>query len=101
MSKAEGQSDAVTITPGPSLSGERCREIREELRQLVSAGQTNLILDLRETTELSPSGIYLLLATRHSLRKNTAGRLALANLADELRQLLADLHLDEELGLNA
>ena len=100
MSQLEGQNNAITVTPGPSLAGERCRELREEFKQLVSAGQTNLIVDLRDTAEISPSGIYLLLAACHSLRAKAGGHLVLANLADGPRQLLVDLHLDGILDLS-
>ena len=100
MMQPAGQTEAITITPGPTLAGSRCQEIREELRQHLAAGHTNLIVDLAGTAEISPSGIYLLLAAHHSLLAK-AGGLELVNLTDDLRQLLIGLHLEEELGLNA
>lgn len=101
MSHPEGsQAHQVTITAGPIFDRARCQEIREELRQLIVVGETDLLFDLAETTLLSPTAIYLLLATRHALERAGAGRLVLLNLNDDLRQLLVDLRLDDRLGLN-
>ncbi len=95
MSQRAGPTEAITVPFGPDLE-----KTREELRQLVAAGHAELRVDLADTTEITPSGIYLLLAARHSLQAKTGGRLLLVNLADGPRELLAGLHLEEELGLS-
>jgi len=100
MSQRECQAKEVTIKVGPVFDPARCRELREELRQLIAAGETDLVFDLAETSVLSPSAIYLLLATRHTLEGVGSGRLALVNLNDDLRQLLVDLHLEARLGFS-
>lgn len=94
------QPSERTIKPGPVFDTTRCRELRAELQQRLAAGESELLFDLADTTELSPSAIYLLLATRHTLEAAGSGRLALVNPNDDIRQLLRDLHLDGQLGLD-
>jgi len=94
----KAQPDSNTIACGPLDSGEQCEEIRETLRQTIAAGSTSLVLDLQNANEIVPSGIYLLLAARHSLEKK-GGLLTFANAGEKIRQLCIMLRLDAILGV--
>jgi anti-anti-sigma factor len=98
MKRTKSQHNSTTITCAPLSSGERCQEIREGLRQAIAAGSTDLVLDLQGANEISPSGIYLLLAARHSLQ-GKGGGITLVNPGEEIRRHCALLRLDAMLDL--
>jgi len=93
-----GQPDGAVIACGGLDSVERCGVVRDALRQAIATGSASIALDLRGVNEISSSGIYLLLAARHSLEKKS-GRLTLANTGEKIQQLCTVLRLDAKLGL--
>ena len=81
--------DSVTIVDlsGRITLGEGSSTLRETVRDLVSKGQKNILLNLADVTYIDSSGIGELVSSYTSV-SNQGGRLKLLNLQKKVHDLL-------------
>ena len=98
------QVDGVTVVDlrGRITLGEGSSTLRETVRDLVSKGQKNILLNLADVTYIDSSGIGELVSSYTSV-SNQGGRLKLLNLQRKVHDLLQitklytvfEVHTDE------
>ena len=96
--------DGVTIVDlsGRITLGEASSTLRETVRDLISKGQKNILLNLGDVTYIDSSGIGELVSSYTSV-SNQAGKLKLLNLQKKVHDLLQitklytvfEVHTDE------
>jgi anti-sigma B factor antagonist len=81
--------DGVTVLAldGRIVLGEETSKLRESVKNLVSEGKKNLILDMNKVTMIDSSGLGALVAAYSSARSGGAS-LRLCNLGANFNQLL-------------
>ena len=76
------------ITPQGRLDAAGTRPLEVELKQLIAAGETRLIVDLEKTRYISSNGLRVLLAALKQAKKR-GGTLKLCGLAARLQEIFA------------
>ena len=76
------------ITPQGRLDAAGTRPLEAELKQLIAAGETRLIVDLEKTRYISSNGLRVLLAALKQAKKR-GGTLKLCGLAARLQDIFA------------
>jgi anti-sigma B factor antagonist len=89
MKLATREVGGVTILDlsGKITLGEGGATLREEVRKLVAAGKTKIVLNLGEVNYIDSSGLGELVSA-YTAVKNAGGELKLLNLTSKVRDLL-------------
>ena len=110
MKIATHQVDGITVLDlsGRITLGEGSVQLRDAVRDLVSKGQKNIVLNLGDVSYMDSSGVGELV-TAYTSVKNQGGELKLVNLTKKIEDLMAitklatvfDIHNDEASAIAA
>ena len=89
MTTGTRQVGGVTIVDisGRIVLGEETNKLRESVKNLVSQGKKNVVLDMKNVTMIDSSGLGALVAA-HSSAKSSGATLRLCNLGSRTNELL-------------
>ena len=110
MKIATHQVDGITVLDlsGRITLGEGSVQLRDAVRDLVSKGQKNIVLNLGDVSYMDSSGVGELV-TAYTTVKNQGGELKLVNLTKKIEDLMTitklvtvfDIHPDEASAIAA
>jgi anti-sigma B factor antagonist len=110
MKIATHQVDGITVLDlsGRITLGEGSVQLRDAIRDLISKGQKNIVLNLGDVSYMDSSGVGELV-TAYTSVKNQGGELKLVNLTKKIEDLMAitklatvfDIHNDEASAIKA
>lgn len=83
---------AIVDVSGRIVLGDGSKELRAKLADLVSAGQTKIVLNIGDVTYLDSSGLGELVSA-YSSAANAGGKIKLLNLQPRIAELLKITHL--------
>ena len=89
----------ATIILGGKLAAANVPTLKSELKRLIGAGVTSLLVDCAQLTLLDSTGIGCLVAAHNSLAK-TNGTLALNQVPADIHELLCTLRLDRRMRIS-
>lgn len=92
-------AQAVFILSG-SLVATGVPEVRDDMKQLLQLGVTQLVVDLRHAAILDSAGIGCLVAAHNSLSK-TGGSLTVKQASPEIYELLCSMRLNRHFTITA
>jgi anti-anti-sigma factor len=98
MSKDETEG-LVQLSLEANISAKNAQELREMFRERVLAGARRLELDFARVESIDSVGIGLLVATHNTLVK-AGGSLSLANVGQDIFQLLTLMRLDKHFSIS-
>lgn len=84
---SEVNSCAVIEFEGKVIGGPDAVRLNEKLHELISAGKTNVIIDLGKVKFMNSSGLGMLISSLTTLRK-AGGDLRIANHSEKIKELL-------------
>ncbi len=93
MSEIIKDGNKVTIKPETDIVASKVDQLRQELKQALEGGATEMAIDLCDVKMMDSMGIGLLIAAHNSLDKN-GNKLELLNVSAEILQLLKNMRLD-------
>jgi anti-sigma B factor antagonist len=98
VSQTQAPAEATVIRPSGELTASSIDEYRAEWLSLITAGKTNLVIDLAGITSLDSSGLGLLLQCSASVR-NAGGTLALVTSDTNYLRLFRITRIDERIAI--
>lgn len=98
-SRVVREASRVTVQLQGDLVALTVPALREQLRQHVQEGVTELVLDLKDTRMVDSSGIGLLMAAYNSIRR-AGGSLTVIHAVDEIRELFVSMRLNQHLTIS-
>ena len=84
----------TVISPAGRLDAAHAPEFEQQLREQLSQGHNNLLIDLASTTYISSNGLRILLATLKSARQS-GGMLRLCCLSGRLKEIFEMVGFDQ------
>jgi anti-sigma B factor antagonist len=108
ITQREREGVAILDLAGRITVGEESGGIRDRLKELVTAGQTRIVLNLKDVDFIDSTGLGALVVAHTGIRK-AGGRLALENLNERNIELLVltklstvfDVFDDEQQAVNS
>jgi len=91
-------SNAVMQTSG-DITATGVPELREQIRQLLGEGTTDITLDLAHTAMIDSVGIGLIVSCHNSLSQKQ-GKLSLINVSKDLKDLFHTMRLDQHFSIS-
>lgn len=98
MSDLRRDGAMAVITPGKDIVASMADEFREELKDLIQDGVTQLTIDLSNVTMMDSIGMGLLIAAHNSLR-NGGGKLLIVKASDDILGLFKTMRLDKHFDI--
>jgi len=98
--RVERLENRVTIRLEGDLVAAAVPSLRTQLRDLVAAGATELVLDLAATRMVDSTGIGLLMAAHNSLAR-AGGTLTVVHASPEIRELFQSMRLNQHITVAA
>ena len=93
------QKTKLVFCPTGDLTAVTLPEIRVQLKELVSRGPQELVIDLVNARVIDSAGIGLLVATYNSLHR-LEGAMSLINVSQDLLELLKAFRLDKHFSIS-
>ncbi len=94
MSEITKEGKKVVVKPGTDIVASKVDQLKQELKQALDDGATEMAIDLCDVKMMDSMGIGLLIAAHNSLEKN-GGKLELLNVSADILQLLKNMRLDK------
>ncbi len=90
----------VVIRPaGSDIVAASVPELRSKMREVVSAGSREVVVDLTNVEMVDSTGIGLLISAHNSLRK-VGGTLAVINASAEILELLQSMRIHQHFSVS-
>lgn len=93
------EQEKTVIQPAGDLVAANVPELRAVLRNTVSAGARDVVLDLRNTAMVDSSGLGLVIGIYNSLEK-VAGRLAVIHASRDVLQLFQTMRMHQRFAIS-
>jgi anti-sigma B factor antagonist len=90
---------AVVRPAGDNIVAASIPELRSKMREVVSEGIGELVIDLTDVHMVDSSGIGLLISAYNSLRK-TGGRLAVTHASAEILELFQTMRMHQHFSVS-
>jgi anti-sigma B factor antagonist len=90
---------AVVRPAGDNIVAASIPELRSKMREIVSEGIRELVIDLTDVHMVDSSGIGLLISAYNSLRK-TGGRLAVIHASAEILELFQTMRMHQHFSVS-
>jgi len=99
--ESENQMEQIIrfYKPEGDITASSASLIRVELKNLISEGVRDLVIDMSNTRVIDSSGIGLLVSTHNSLQRLN-GNLIIKNLSQDLLELLQAFRLDKHFKIS-
>ena len=94
MTELQHKAGKRTICPGKDVVAPMADGFRQELRQIVTEGIREVVIDLEGVEMVDSVGIGVIVATHNSLRR-VGGSLEVANVSEDIHKLFKMMRLDE------
>ncbi len=99
MSEVSREGEHAVVKPGRDIVASMAGEFREELKQLIDEGMTEITLDLEGVGMVDSIGMGLLIATHNSLGKK-GGKLSVRKTPEEILGLMRTMRLDKHFEIS-
>ena len=108
ITKRQNKNVIILDLSGKVQIGESSIELRTSLRELVQAGEKNILLNLAEVSQIDSSGLGEFVGGSASLRRN-GGEIKLLNLSKRINELMTitklltvfEIYENEEVAVNS
>ena len=94
MTQIIRENNRIILKPQQNVVVPATDTLRQELKNLVSEGTEELIVDLTGVDIIDSTGLGLLIAAHNSLKK-TGGKLVVTNTTADIRELFKCMRLDK------
>jgi serine/threonine-protein kinase RsbW len=99
MTHIEKQGKTAVLQATGDIIATGVPELREQMKQLVHEGITELTIDLASTAMIDSVGIGLIVSIHNSLSPK-GGKLALINVSKDLQDLFHTMRLDQHFNIS-
>jgi anti-anti-sigma factor len=93
------EQERTVIQPGGDVVAANVPELRSVLRNAVSGGVRDIVLDLRKTAMVDSSGLGLVIGTYNSLEK-VGGRLTVIHASRDVLQLFQTMRMHQRFAIS-
>lgn len=93
------EQERTVIQPAGDVVAANVPELRSVLRNTVSAGARDLVLDLRNTAMVDSSGLGLVIGTYNSLER-VGGRLTVIHASRDVLQLFQTMRMHQHFAIS-
>lgn len=94
MSDIIKQDNITILRPNQDVIASVVQEFREELRELVSGGISEIVIDLEGVEMVDSMGLGVIISTHNSLKK-IGGKLTVTNVSVDIYKLFQAMRLDQ------
>ena len=94
MSDITKQDNTTILKPNRDVIASVVQEFREELRERVSGGVSEIVIDLEGVKMVDSMGLGVIISTHNSLKK-VGGNLTVTNASKDIYSLFQAMRLDQ------
>ncbi len=94
MSDIIKQDNITILKPNRDVIASVVQEFREELREVVSGGISEIVIDLELVEMFDSMGLGVIISTHNSLKK-VGGKLTVTNVSEDIYKLFQAMRLDQ------
>jgi len=99
MTTVEKDGQRAEVKPGRDIVASMADELRQTLKEVVSVGIKELVINLSGVTMIDSVGIGLLIAAHNSLNKE-GGKLVIKNASKEIDELFKSMRLNQRFSVS-
>lgn len=93
------QADGMTrIMMEDNLVASKAKELKAKLKEMIDAGSTKMVIDLKGVTSIDSSGIGVLVATQNTL-KSKGEKLTIENANEKIYRMMKTMRLDKHMNV--
>lgn len=92
------EGSKAILKAGQDIVESSVSDLKQRLRDIVSAGVTELVIDLTGVEIVDSTGVGLLLSTHNSLSK-AGGKLLIVNVSKDIFDLFKNMRLDQHFSV--